>query len=728
MTQDHGNGVRHYRWGHSELAVDFDFGGAGGVEEAGEAGTGGASGAAWAAGVGGESPRLLRVARPGDPEPKDEDAEVRDAGLPLVDLVLAGEGTGFSGPRFTGTALGPRLRYRAHVATYDDDGWHRLTVELHDPASELVVFAEYASPDGVPVLRSRVRLRNNGSAPVTVRSVSSLLLGALPSPDDLLVFRARNDWLAECRWYAEPLRASVPDIGRDVHEHDSRAAVRLAGRGSWPTDGHLAMGALNHRTDERSWLWQIESAASWSWEAGEAGGHTYLTLGGPTSDEHGWREVLEPGGEFSSEWGALALGVCFDGALAALTTYRRLVRRPHPDHERLPVIFNDYMNTLMGDPTTEKLLPLIDAAASAGAEYFCIDTGWYDDDAAGWWDSVGAWLPSAGRFPGGGLGAVLDRVRSRGMVPGLWLEPEVVGVRSDVARSLPDEAFLRHEGGVRVTEQGRHQLDLTHPAARAHLDETVDRLVGEWGVGYLKLDYNITTSVPGLLSHTRAWLSWLSSVLDRHPSLVIENCASGGMRMDGSSLAVAQLQSTSDQQDLLRYPPIAAAAPTAVPPEQGAVWAYPQPEFSDDEINFTLGTALLGRVHLSGHLDRMSTGQLSLVRDAVATYKSIRGDLRAGVAFWPLGLPGWGDEWVALGVRVRVPPAGVTYLSVWRRGGEAEQTLSVPHLAGRGDVRVDVLHPSAPTGTAEWDGEAGVLRVVLPVAPGSLLVRVASGG
>ncbi|MEU1852203.1 hypothetical protein ABZ499_23745 [Streptomyces sp. NPDC019990] len=60
---------------------------------------------------------------------------------------------------------------------------------------------------------------------------------------------------------------------------------------------------------------------------------------------------------------------------------------------------------------------------------------------------------------------------------------------------------------------------------------------------------------------------------------VVENCASGGMRMDGATLAVAQLQSTSDQQDPLRYPPIAAAAPTAVPPEQGAVWAYPPPEF-----------------------------------------------------------------------------------------------------------------------------------------------------
>ncbi|TPQ17350.1 glycoside hydrolase family 36 protein [Streptomyces sporangiiformans] len=720
MTQDHS-----YRWGHFGLTVEFD--------------------------LGGDTPRLLRVGRPAEPGSAPED--VGGAALPLADLTLAGEGTGWSGPRFTGTALGPRLKYRSHEATYGathytrydathegthgathegthdtrhdathGDGWHRLTVELHDPESGLAVFAEYASPDGVPVLRSRVRLRNDGPAPVTVRSVGSLLLGGLPSPDDLLVYRARNDWLAECRWYAEPLRATVPDIGRDFHEHDSRAAVRLSGRGSWPTDGHLAMGAFVDRTDERGWLWQIESAASWSWEAGEAGRHTYLSLSGPTADEHRWCEVLEPGEEFSGEWAALALGTGFDGALAAMTSYRRLVRRPHPDHERLPVVFNDYMNTLMGDPTTEKLLPLIDAAAAAGAEYFCVDSGWYDDDSAGWWDSVGAWLPSSGRFPGGGIEAVLDRIRSRGMVPGLWLEPEVVGVRSPVARELPDEAFLRHKGGIRVTEQGRHQLDLTHPAARAHLDRTVDRIVGEWGVGYLKLDYNITTSVAGLLGHSRAWLSWLSSVLDRHPSLVIENCASGGMRMDGASLAVAQLQSTSDQQDALRCPPIAAAAPTAVPPEQGAVWAYPQPSFTDEEINFTLGSALLGRVHLSGHLDRMAPEQLALVRDAVSTYKSIRGDLRSAVPFWPLGLPGWTDEWVALGLRAW-PGTGATYLSVWRRGGEPERMLPVPHLAGQEGVRVEILHPAGAGGAAvEWDGAA--VRVVLPAAPAVVVVRL----
>ncbi|MCX4908882.1 glycoside hydrolase family 36 protein [Streptomyces sp. NBC_00878] len=724
MTRDHS-----YRWGHSELAVDFDFGAADGFE----AGVGAEAGAGARTDQDGDTPRLVRVARPGDPEtePEPEPETSRaaaDAALPLVELTLFGDGTGWSGPRFGGTALGQRLRYRAHHATFGD-GWHRLTVELADPASGLTVFAEYASPDAVSVLRSRVRLRNDGPAPVTVRSVSSLLLGGLPSPDDLRVFRARNDWVAECRWYDEPLRATVPDIGRELYGHDSRAAVRLAGRGSWPTDGHLAMGAFTHEADGRGWLWQIESAASWQWEAGEAGRRTCLTLSGPGADEHQWRQVLGPGEEFTGEWAALALGEGFDGALAALTSYRRLVRRPHPDHEQLPVIFNDYMNTLLGDPTAEKLLPLIDAAARAGAEYFCVDAGWYDDEAGGWWDSVGAWLPSERRFPGGGLRAVLDRIRDRGMVPGLWLEAEVVGVRSPVARELPDEAFLRHEGGVRVTEQGRHQLDLTHPAARDHLDRTVDRIVGEWGVGYLKLDYNITTSVPGLLDHSRAWLAWLGSVLDRYPALVIENCASGGMRMDGASLAVTQLQSTSDQQDPLRYPPIAAAAPTAVPPEQGAVWAYPQPAFTDAEIGFTLGSALLGRIHLSGHLDKMTESQLSLVRGALTVYKAIRGDLRTALPFWPLGLPGWSDEWLALGMRAPVTGmgavSGATYLSVWRRGGGSEQVLPVRHLAGRKDVRVEVLHPAAArasAGAVEWDGEA--VRVVMPGEPGVLLVRL----
>lgn len=693
---------------------------------------------------------ITRLARPDDPHAPSAGPA---ATLPVVEISAVGHGSGWSGPPFVDSALGARLHHRGHHATRDGD-WHRLCVELQDPRTGLSAELLLSSPDGLPVLRSQVRLLHQGFAPLTVQSVSSLVLGGLPSPDVVDVHRARNDWLAECRWHHSPLRETVVDTHRGAHEHDSRARLAVAGRGSWPSDGHLPMGAITDRGTGRGVLWQIESAAGWRWHTGEYGGATYLALNGPTDAEHQWSQTLAPGDTFTTAAVAVALGSrssgqraesgagsgtgsgsAFEGALAALTGYRRTVRRPHSDHTVLPVIFNDYMNTLMGDPTTERLLPLIDAASEAGAEYFCIDSGWYDDDAQGWWDSVGEWLPSARRFPGGGIEGVLAHIRSRGMVPGLWLEPEVVGVRSPVAASLPPAAFFQR-GGVRVTEHGRHHLDLRHPAARAHLDRTVDRIVGEWGVGYLKLDYNITVSPgtdrdgrggpaapgAGLFGHTRAHLDWLSAVLDRHPGLVVENCASGGMRMDGASLAVAQLQSTSDQQDPLLYAAVAASAPTAVPPEQGAVWACPQPEHSDDEITFALAGALLGRIHLSGHLDRMTDAQRALVRGAVAVYKEIRPDLRHATAFWPLGLPGWTDGRLALGLRA----PGVTYLTVWRRNDRASehQELPVTHLAGR-DVRVDILHPHLPAGaTASWDPGRSALGVSLPRAPSAMLVRL----
>ena len=79
------------------------------------------------------------------------------------------------------------------------------------------------------------------------------------------------------------------------------------------------------------------------------------------------------------------------------------------------------------------------------------------------------------------------------------------------------------------------------------------------------------------------------------------------------------------------------------------MWACPQPGWSDDEIAFTLCGAMLGRLHLSGHIDRMSQAQQQLVADAVGVYKQIRSELACAVPFWPLGLPQWTDRWFALG-------------------------------------------------------------------------------
>ena len=98
--------------------------------------------------------------------------------LPLVEVTAAGHGRAWSGGRLIDSYLGGRLRHRAHRATRDGD-WHVLTVELHDRETGLVAEVTYRSPDGIPVLRSEVVLRNEGDATLHLESVSSLVVGRL---------------------------------------------------------------------------------------------------------------------------------------------------------------------------------------------------------------------------------------------------------------------------------------------------------------------------------------------------------------------------------------------------------------------------------------------------------------------------------------------------------------------------------------------------------------------
>ncbi|MCP2245966.1 alpha-galactosidase [Lentzea aerocolonigenes] len=665
------------------------------------------------------------------------DDGVRRSGtsLPLVEVTTTDHGCHWSSNRLVDTVIGGRLRYRGHRTPSEKD-WEVLVLDLHDDVSGLAVEVTFRSPQGVPAVRAEVAVRNEGSAPLRLESVTSLVLGGLTAgpPDSADVLWAENDWNAEGRWRREPLRLSSPDRDGRLADYRHKSAFTVAGKGVWSSNGHLPMGGLTDRETGRTWVWQIEhNGGGWSWECGELGGTGYVALSGPVELQHGWNRVLASGEEFRTVPVSLAFSADGgpDDAFAALTRYRRASRRPHPDHTGLPVIFNDYMNCLMGDPTTAELLPLIDAAADAGAEYFVIDAGWYAEQGESWWGTVGAWQASRSRFPGG-LGEVLTRIQERGMVPGLWLEPEVIGVDSPLARSLPDEAFFRRDG-VRVADVGRHHLDLRHPAARAHLDEVVDRLAG-WGVGYLKLDHNINpgsgtssregeSPADGLLGHNRAHLDWLDGVLDRHPHLVLENCASGGMRIDHALLSRTQLQSTSDQQHLERYASIAAAAPTAMTPEQAAVWAYPQPEHSLDEVAFTMTNALLGRIHLSGRIADLQPEARALVHEAVAVYKAVRADLPQSVPSWPLGLPGWDDPWLALAAST----SSTTYLTVWRRGGEDTTVLKLPNLS-HVDVVVERLYPSASPAVAWWRQDTAELTLTLPTAPSAVLYRLTTRG
>lgn len=680
-------------------------------------------------------------------------ARLARAALPLAEIQTTGSGRlGTSGKRHVDGAVAHDLRYAGHEERREGEA-STLLVHLSEATAGLRVTVSYTLRDGIPVLHTDVLVENAGDRPVTLEYVSSFALANLARhlpagvrwEDGLSLWLAANPWSGEFRWSRATLaERGLYDVGMvRFGQTGSKNRVAVSSTGSWSTSEYLPMGCVEETATGRALLWQIEHNGSWHAELGDRFDDVYLALSGPTDREHQWRHRLAPGDTFTTVPAAVALvfeGGC-EAALGAMTDHRRATRRPHADHERLPVVFNDFMNSLMGEPSTDALLPLVDAAAAAGAEVFCVDAGWYDAEppgavgpggVPGWWDAVGEWEESATRFPGG-LCEVLDRIRAVGMVPGLWLEPEVVGVRSPIAAALPDAAFFRRDG-VRVVEWGRYQLELAHPAARAHLDTVVDRLVRDYGVGYLKLDYNIdigagtdghgggaTSPGDGLLRHNRAYLDWLDGVLDRHPGLVLESCAAGGSRTDHAILSRLPIHSVTDQQDFRLLPAIAAAAPTAVTPEQSAMWAYPLPEHTEADLGTVMVSALLGRVHLSGRPDLLSGQRLDVVRRAVDVYRTYRHLLPTARPRWPLGLPGWRDGWIALALTLEDDS---TLLAVWRRDGAPDMvTLPLPWMPESHQPRVLFAAGSRPS--LDWDSGARALRVGLSSATAAL---VAFGG
>ncbi|WP_258186242.1 glycoside hydrolase family 36 protein [Bifidobacterium sp. UTBIF-78] len=537
---------------------------------------------------------------------------------------------------------------------------------------------------------------------------------------------SRFDWLAEGRWQTQSVRGLLPKFSQEITAVDPRQEYAKISTGTWSTGMAAPLGVLESERFGLTWLFQIEHNGAWRWEIHDDTTDGGVALSGPTSENHSWEHVLQPGASFTTVPASFALAHTFDETIAAVTDYRRAFRLPHRDNERPSVVFNDYMNTIYGDPTTAKELPLIKAAAEVGVQIFVIDCGWYDD-TGNWWPSVGEWMPSKTRFPGEkGIVEVIDAIREQGMIPGIWLEPEVIGVESPMAAKLPDSAFFQRHG-QRVREQDRYLLDLRDDAARAHLDSVIDRLVKEYGIGYFKFDYNVSPGAgsdyeadsagDGMLGHNRAYSAWIDSLYRRYPDLIIENCSSGGMREDFAQLSRFQVQSTSDQQDWKLYPAIAAAAPMLMLPEQAASWAYPQSGMTDEETAFNINTTFLGRFFLSGYLNRMDDAQHALVESGIKAYKQhVQPVIGSSVPFWPLGLPKWDDVVVALGLKTA---DGDALITVWARDPFcAHATLNLPQFAGH-EVRVTPVFPTGTEGfelwNTFWNIADGTLRVDLPV-------------
>jgi len=86
----------------------------------------------------------------------------------------------------------------------------------------------------------------------------------------------------------------------------------------------------------------------------------------------------------------------------------------------------------------------------------------------------------------------------------------------------------------------------------------------------------------------------------------------------------------------------------------------------------------------------MTPTELDLVRSALAAHRDILKDLDTLEPSWPLGLPNWTDEWIALSL---TGPT-TTYLTLWHRA-PGPATINLP-------LRRATITPHFPADDTDW--------------------------
>ena len=338
--------------------------------------------------------------------------------------------------------------------------------------------------------------------------------------------------------------------------------------------------------------------------------------------------VLGPGEDYTSP---VLLGSWSDAGLDGMSARFHAWTRRHSPRSRSPrpVVVNTW-EAVYFDHDLDRLTALVDAAAEVGAERFVLDDGWFTGrrgDTAG----LGDWTVDPAVWPDG-LHPLVEHVHRRGLDFGLWVEPEMVNVDSDLAREHPDW-LLR--GRSALPPEWRHQqvLDLQQPAAYAHVRDALAALLEEYPIAFLKWDHNRDLidvahgDRPAVHGQTLALYRLLDELRDRHPRLEVESCASGGGRVDLGILQRTDRIWASDTNDALERQHIQRWTGLLVPPEiVGAHVGGPVAHTTgrSHRLGYRAATALLGHFGVEWDLTRTSGEERAELARWVTLFKAVR--------------------------------------------------------------------------------------------------------
>ncbi|MGN1214702.1 MAG: glycoside hydrolase family 36 protein [Candidatus Cryptobacteroides sp.] len=186
-------------------------------------------------------------------------------------------------------------------------------------------------------------------------------------------------------------------------------------------------------------------------------------------------------------------------------------------------------------------------------EVFWLDAGWYEKAADwkngyNWANAVGNWNVDRNRFPLG-LGEIADAAHEAGCKLMVWFEPERAIKDSDWAYEHPEYMLLAGGGTpipapIERSSQDSFLVNLGDDDANKWLRENIARIIRENRIDYYRQDYNIdpewfwySNDEPGRngiceIRYITGLYKFWDYLRSEFPDLVIDNCASGGRRLD----------------------------------------------------------------------------------------------------------------------------------------------------------------------------------------------------
>ncbi len=521
----------------------------------------------------------------------------------------------------------PKLKGLPAVYAEENEA-ETLHIHLKDSQGKLAVELLYTLLNDSAMLTRSAKISNCGSEALDLTGAASFALDFADHDFDRLSLYGGH--AAERSLERVSLMRGVQETGsrRGASSHQQSPFLALARKDAGETSGEVYGFSL---------IWSGE--ASFVTEVEQFG--TTRVIGGINPFEFKWH--LGAGESFQTPEAML---VYSDKGLNGMSqTFHQTVRehivRGKYQHELRPILVNNWEATYF-DFDEEKIDNLAQSAADLGLELLVLDDGWFgkrNDDNS----SLGDWFVNKDKLKQG-LKGVSASAHKRGLKFGLWFEPEMISVDSELYRAHPD--WILHVPDYK-SSFSRHQLvlDLSRPEVCDYIVKAVGDILSSAEIDYVKWDFNrhLSEAFSAALPAERQgetktrFVLGLYDVLERltakFPNVLFESCSGGGGRFDAGMLYYMPQTWTSDNTDAVCRLAIQSGTSLVFPPLTMGAHVSVTPNHQVGRVT-SLQTRTLcafgGDFGYELDITRMSAEEKEQVKKHVALYKKLRPTLQLG--------------------------------------------------------------------------------------------------